>query len=215
MARQYHLDGMSIDANKARFTGTFDLDEEDLEALSLDRTVFFIVGVRVSDANCKVLDTGDVRRTDVLSVVDARVAAGELREVAMAHLMGKGGQEVAFAQKFGTATEEQKAEEARFLETQQEKERPADVDEDGVRTTPDEYESTDEEPEIEVVGHIKDALRQGDSFPGGDGPKVAKFNPAAFEGGGSVVEREVVGTVYGHKRSDSALARFMDEDVDA
>lgn len=206
MARQYQLDGMSIDANKARFSGTFDLDDEDIEALSLDRTVFFVVGVRVSDANCKVLDTGDVRRTDVLSVVDARVAGGELREICMAHLMGKGGQEVAFAHKFGTATAEEKEEEARFMETRlgSEEDRPPQVDDDGV--------IRDWLEDAEVVGHIKDAVLGREKVPSGDGPKVAKFDPDGFGDGPSVVEREVVGSVYGSGRKDSALSKFMDED---
>ena len=226
MSRQQHFDGFSIDAHQARFSGTFDLDQEDLASLELDRVAFFVVAVRVEGANLKALDTGDVRRVDVLKVQDARVAADELREVCIQHIMGKGGQSVA---DFGLATQEQKDEESRFMATRTD--RPANVSETGERIEdegdedndtggPEEYEPfvAPPEPEIEgvqVVGHINDHKEEVGvltSSRGGDGPKVGKFNPAAFDTSGSVVEREVVGSVYGKPRKDDALRRFMEGD---
>lgn len=91
---QQTFDGMQVDSRQARFTGVFDLDDEDTGVIGLDRVSFFVVAVRDGGAALKLTNDGDVKRVDSLAVQDARLMTGELRDKAVEFLSGRSGQEV-------------------------------------------------------------------------------------------------------------------------
>lgn len=223
------IDGLPVDKNQARFTGTFDLDQADLEALAMDRVAFLVVAVRIEQMNAKITPEADVKRLNVLRVQDARVARDELRADAVQWLAGKNGQGVLdFKEQMGLASEAELQEEAEFMQSRVVNSETGEV-QTGVQVEEFEdptwrgAETVSVPTDVEVVaGPYRGSGNRG----GGNGsaslstpkdrPGVAKFDPAAF--GDSVPagvrpgvrEVEQVGSVYPRDRKDSRLAEFME-----
>lgn len=80
------FDGHEISLHQARFSGRFDVAEEEADRFRMDRVVVLIVAARSDGADFKVLDSGDVRRTATLKVDDARLLEGDMREQAIRYL---------------------------------------------------------------------------------------------------------------------------------
>lgn len=126
MPRQERFDGFDIDDKQARFVGTFDLDDSDVAAIEFDRVVFMVVSARVGGAGIKTTKSGDIKRIDVLSVQEVRVAEGAMRDKCVDFLMGKSNQPSLFVEQHGIATPEQKAEELAFVQANGNVETPED-----------------------------------------------------------------------------------------
>lgn len=195
---QRHIDGIVVDQWKASFKGDFDLDENDIDALELDRIAFLVVAVRVKGMTAQFTNTSDVRRKNILEVSDAVVTTGELRLAAVAALQGKG----------AIAGQDERLP----LSNEQLGLAPADGPEhDGlpVDIATGEIVEDPTEGEVEVISAPPKVTNGLEEMPV-DGPKAGKFDPDVF-GPKSDPEPEsesVGGTGYG-ERGDKRLARFM------
>lgn len=193
MGYQEIIDGLHVDKNQARFTGTFDLDERDLEALAMDRVAFLVVAVRIEEMKAKVTPDADVKRVNVLRVQDARVARGDLREDAVEWLAGKNGQmTMDFREKLGLAPPDGP-----------EFDRPDHVDENGEILS-----------EVEVVAEPRETTERVPTTPLSGQPGVAKFDPDSFEGipdsDAPVPSEGWSANVYSRERKDDRLRQFME-----
>lgn len=83
---QQRFDGFDVSLHGAKFTGTFDLDEEDAKGLSLDRVVVFLVAARLGRAQVETTKEGDVKRTNTFVVNEVGMLEGDLREQAIQYL---------------------------------------------------------------------------------------------------------------------------------
>lgn len=80
------IEGLGVDIHQARFTGIFDVTEDDDRALSLDRVVVFLVAARSGKIEHTIRDNGDVVAKRILKVTDAMPLTGEVREQALGQL---------------------------------------------------------------------------------------------------------------------------------
>jgi hypothetical protein len=216
--RQGMFDGMDVDSHQARFTGTFDLDEEDTSSVGLDRVAFFVVAVRVEGAVFRTTDDAEVKRINVLKVQDARLASGDMRDEAVQWLAGKAGQSVMdFRERNGVASEEEKAEEMAFMQS-----RPENVSEDGelIESQVEEPLVDDDEPrdvpmptDVEVIAgpYRSPGSQRAHGVPAMpvERPGVAKFDPNAFGVSGAPNGRVIVDGPSG-PRKDTRLSEFME-----
>ena len=74
------FDSQSVDRWSAKFTGTFDVDDDDIGSLGLDDQVVFVVVARVDGAAFKRTANGDLQRVNQLGVRGVRIAEGASRE---------------------------------------------------------------------------------------------------------------------------------------
>lgn len=237
---QGRFDGLEIDSYQGRFTGTFDLDQEDINALELDRVAFFVVAVRVEGATLKTTTEADVKRTNILKVQDARVARDQLRLDAVQWLAGKNGQgTLEFQQRNGLASDEERAEEEAFItvsdsppiglvvsgsdppvglviDTETGEMLSTDVDENVLEEDLAAAGSSDPvSTDVEVVAppYVSPASQGPEkmSMPV-DRPGVAKFDPAAFDGPADAVRVGQVEQVGSvyGDRKDTRLKKFME-----
>lgn len=77
------IEGLGVDIHQARFTGTFDVTEEDDDSLGLDSVVILLVAARSGQIQHTIRDSGDVVAKRVLKVSDAVPLTGEAREEAI------------------------------------------------------------------------------------------------------------------------------------
>lgn len=75
-----NVDGLNVDIKQARFTGYFDLSEDD--DLLLDSEVVFVVRARPNKIGYSVRANGDVVAMQVLKVIEAAPLYGEARATA-------------------------------------------------------------------------------------------------------------------------------------
>lgn len=188
------VDGITIDNWEARFTGRIPLENEELEAATVDNTVVLVIVAHQDGMNVTVNKrTGDLTRTNVMKVTDARLIEGELRSV----LVEKLGL-------YGSDTVDPpmvKPEPAIADEDQMELPFQADEDTGEVQT----FGTVDSGAPagVEVVGTIKANGPQGSGRHG-----VIPFNPTAGPAGPTT--GETVGHINNTRR-DPALASFMDD----
>lgn len=80
------FDGMAIDEWGGRFSGTFDLEEEQADRYSVDDVVILVVRAQVKGANVKTTPQGDVKRVHVLGVEEVIIPSTKLWKECMAEL---------------------------------------------------------------------------------------------------------------------------------
>lgn len=73
-----NLDGHYVDQFDGRFTGTFDIDNDEGEKLSYDDVVSFFVVASVDKANFSTTKAGELKRTNVFVVDSVKVLPTEL-----------------------------------------------------------------------------------------------------------------------------------------
>lgn len=77
---QSSFDGIPVTKPKARFTGSFELEEPEYEHTPLDNTVVCVVVAKIGNLNIKVTDT-EVEATRVFKVSEMRLLEpGELKQ---------------------------------------------------------------------------------------------------------------------------------------
>lgn len=80
------FDGMHIDEWGGRFSGSFDLEEEQASRHSVDDVVVMIVRAQIKGANVKTTPQGDVKRLHIFGVEDARFPSNKLWRQCMTEL---------------------------------------------------------------------------------------------------------------------------------
>lgn len=83
------IEGLGVDIHQARFTGTFDVTEEDDDSLGLDSVVILLVAARSGQIQHTIRDSGDVVAKRVLKVSDAVPLTGEAREEAIRRMTSR------------------------------------------------------------------------------------------------------------------------------
>jgi hypothetical protein len=83
------FDGMAIDEWGGRFSGAFDLDEEQASRYSVDDVVVLIVRAQVKGANVRTTPQGDVKRVHVLGVEETVIPTPKLWKECMSELRPK------------------------------------------------------------------------------------------------------------------------------
>lgn len=167
---QERFDGLEIEVNKARFSGTFDLDASDAQQIGLDRVAFFVVAVKIGGANIRTTKDADIQRVDLLQVEDARLATGEIRDEVVKWLAGHHDQQELFNERLGLA--------------------PADGPE---------FDEPVREVEVVAGPYVSEGNGSSVPEMPLDGPKVAKFDPDAVNDP-DVKEVELVDSLYGDRK---------------
>lgn len=80
------FDGMPVDEWAGRFSGTFDLEEEQASRYSVDDVIVFVVRAQVKGASVKTTPQGDVKRVHVLGVEEAVIPTEKLWRQCMSEL---------------------------------------------------------------------------------------------------------------------------------
>ncbi len=86
---QNRIEGLGVDIHQARFTGTFDVSEEDDTSLGLDSVVILLVAARSGQIQHTIRDSGDVVAKRVLKVAEAVPLTGEAREQAIQQMTNR------------------------------------------------------------------------------------------------------------------------------
>lgn len=188
---QATLDGISVNNNKARFSGTVDLEDVEAEAASLDEVLVMVVVANVKDVQAKLDRTGDLDRINVMKVTDARLLTGELKALLVDKLGLYGADTVPPA----TITRDVDLTTGEVLD-------PDDSDSavfsPAGTEIPDEESYEAREPVAEVsdgvIGHV--GRRDPNARPersGGNGPRTKAYNED--DGGPAVPSGQVLGRI--------------------
>lgn len=88
MARgaQTAINGMAVDHQKGRFSGTFDLEDFEVDNSGLDETVVCVVVARVQGSNPKITKKGEIDQVTAYGVTDMRIVDPELRSALVERL---------------------------------------------------------------------------------------------------------------------------------
>lgn len=164
---QRTFDGMAVTKPKARFTGTFELEDTEYDSCPLDNTVVCVVVAKIGDLNIKVTDT-EVEATRVLKISEMRMLPDGDMKTQLVEQLGLYGFDTL---PLDVPTKAPDA--ARVVDNDTGEIVTDDVDRpapDGPKSVPFTLDDTDEDPgplDSEVVGSIYDGLHQD--------PRVAAF----------------------------------------
>jgi hypothetical protein len=195
---------------KLKFSGTVDVTKEQQQQILDSGLALMVVAARTGKAEVDFKENGDVGLTLTLRISDSILVTGQSRENAITFLANGPDQGHLVFPNYGydgapvpEPGEPPELPEGGF-DLPAEPEFDVDVDDEDFPPA-----------ETEVIGRIDSYRDRSTPEPsrGGDGPKVAKFNPDDMAGapsGGT----QVVGRVYppGHKGTDKVLADFIAEE---
>lgn len=98
MARgaQRAINGMAVDHQKGRFSGTFDLEEFEVDASGLDEVAVCVVVARIQGASPKITKKGELEQVTLYGVQEMRVVDDDLREALVERLNLLAGETLSF-----------------------------------------------------------------------------------------------------------------------
>lgn len=83
---QRFINGITVDLQRGRFAGAFDLEEYDVDAAGLDEVGIAVVVFRVGAATPKITRKGELEQVSVFNVQEMRIVDAELGEALVARL---------------------------------------------------------------------------------------------------------------------------------
>lgn len=88
MGNSGNLDGFPVELYDGRFSGKFELDEEDGRKIGYDDVVAFLVVTTADKANFDMTKLGEVRRTNTFGVSNVRIVPSRMAEEFLDRLNG-------------------------------------------------------------------------------------------------------------------------------
>lgn len=204
------LDGIAIERWQGRMSGTFELDDDEINASPLDGISVAVVVVKTRATKVDVTTKGDTVATRWYGVTDFRIVDDELREALIERLNLIGADTLFSAAGLSAPP-------VRSETTKATVEEPDDEPETDVAAAEPPVQDLDEVRRRQAEARAEREARANKE----DGPKVARMvedpmNPGSDEElGEPPAERETLGSVYDKSnRKDKHLERFM-ADADA
>lgn len=106
-AQRKQFEGHDVELHKCSFQGTFDLENDESQAIALDRVVVFLVAGRVTGAGFELQESsGELHRKSKIKVSEAAMLRGKLRDEALAWIVeGPENAMLAFGKQASSASE--------------------------------------------------------------------------------------------------------------